>query len=547
MIRLATCVVVAAAIATALGCGGSSPEAGSRFVRYHDPSGGWTAEVPAGWTSVGLGPEFVRGEPLADPTRLLVRTYRNHSPAAALRALAVEPGHHRGGAGGRARGRRAALAALPGTEGRRAGRSSVELAVAKEGADAHVAALIARRAELERLVRTALLPALDSFASGSPDQPGSVLARTPPEPSYWPTAGWRTASPASQGMDGKRLDEMIAAIRAAKLPIDSVTVIRHGNVVLDSTFGPFAEGTLGEPYASGRLHELQSVTKSVSSMLLGIAMHEYAASGVDAKTPVVRIAASVDYRPEHLDARKRAMTVEDLLTMQSGLAWKESGYAYEPGSGNDVMAMFETDDWTRYVIDRPMATSPGTSFVYNTGAAHLVSAVVSAPHAPPSRRARREAAVRAARHPRLRVGDRSGRRDRRRVRPACCSRATSPSSPSSTSTTAAGTTARSSPPPGSTQSTTDHVADPLHDYGYLWWLDRADGYAYMAGLYGQLAAVDPRQGPRRRDHGAPPGDRRRNRRDALAAREVHPPRCRLTWPPRPVSRTRSSGRAHARR
>ena len=41
------------------------------------------------------------------------------------------------------------------------------------------------------------------------------------------------------------------------------------------------------------------------------------------------------------------------------------------------------------------------------------------------------------------------------------------------------------------QSTTDHVADPLHAYGYLWWLDRADGYAYMAGLYGQLAAVVP--------------------------------------------------------
>ena len=93
MIRRLACVVVAAAIAaTAVGCGGSSPGAGSRFVRYHDPSGGWTANVPAGSTSVVLGPEFVRGEPLADPTRLLVRTYRNHSPAAALRALAVGEG-----------------------------------------------------------------------------------------------------------------------------------------------------------------------------------------------------------------------------------------------------------------------------------------------------------------------------------------------------------------------------------------------------------------------------------------------------------------------
>ena len=68
MIRLVMCVVVAAVIATAIGCGGSSPDAGSRFVHYRDPSGGWTADVPAGWTSVGLGPEFVRGEPLADPT-----------------------------------------------------------------------------------------------------------------------------------------------------------------------------------------------------------------------------------------------------------------------------------------------------------------------------------------------------------------------------------------------------------------------------------------------------------------------------------------------
>jgi CubicO group peptidase (beta-lactamase class C family) len=69
-------------------------------------------------------------------------------------------------------------------------------------------------------------------------------------------------------MDGKRLDTMIAEIRAARLPIDSVTIIRHGHIVLDAAFGPFASGRLGEPFASGRLHELQSATKSVTSMVL---------------------------------------------------------------------------------------------------------------------------------------------------------------------------------------------------------------------------------------------------------------------------------------
>ena len=91
-----------------------------------------------------------------------------------------------------------------------------------------------------------------------------VLASAPRDPSYWPTAGWRRASAASQKMDGERLDAMLAEIRAAKLPIDSVTVIRHGYLVLDATFGPFASGTLGAPYASWRLYELQSAKKSVT-------------------------------------------------------------------------------------------------------------------------------------------------------------------------------------------------------------------------------------------------------------------------------------------
>src|SRR5207248_3747971 len=111
---------------------------------------------------------------------------------------------------------------------------AVELAVAKDGRNAQVAELIAPRTQLGALVQTALLPALDSFVSTPPDRPRSVLASAPHDPSYWPTAGWRTASPASQGMDGERLNAMLAEIRGEKLPIDSVTVIRHGYLVLDA-------------------------------------------------------------------------------------------------------------------------------------------------------------------------------------------------------------------------------------------------------------------------------------------------------------------------
>ena len=104
--------------------------------------------------------------------------------------------------------------------------------------------------------------------------------------------------------------------------------------------------------------------------------------------------------------------------MQSGLAWKESGYAYRPGSGNDVMAMVATRDWTKYVIDRPMAAKPGTTFVYNSGGAHLVSAAIAV-------LTQRPPAVVASKKLFAPLGIRAhkwltdpGRRRQRRVRPA---------------------------------------------------------------------------------------------------------------------------------
>jgi CubicO group peptidase (beta-lactamase class C family) len=490
-VRLLSSALAAATVAVAAaGCGGSSTGAGSKHLTYHEPSQGWTAQVPTGWTSVVTGPGFVRGDPLRDPTRLLLRTYRDRTPAAALRELSAAEGITVTGQQGERAGDRLRWQRYRGLE---AGKPSlaVALAVAADGSDTQLAALIGRRAELAHLVDTALAPALDSFAPGPADVSQSVLTTAPREPSYWPTNGWHTAEPASQGMDGKQLDAMVALIRTARLPIDSVTVIRHGYVVLDTSFGRFATGKLGEPYASGLLHELQSATKSVSSMVLGIALREKAGTGVTVKTPVVRLAAGAEgYVPEHTDALKRAMTIEDLLTMQSGLAWKESGYAYTPGSGNSVMAMLATNNWTKYAVDRPMAARPGTTFVYDSGASHLVSGVVTV-------LTKRPAAAVAAKQLFAPLGIHAskwlaapegvssgsfgllleprdlgklaflylhrGRWDGRQIVPAAWVE----------------------------ESTTDHVADPMTEYGYLWWLDRADGYACMAGLYGQLAVVVP--------------------------------------------------------
>jgi CubicO group peptidase (beta-lactamase class C family) len=456
-------------------------------VRYRDPGQGWTTDVPAGWRTVAGGPLLARGNLWADPARLIVQGHPGQRPAEALAAFAAAraievtgdaPGHP----GGRLRW------------SRRRGRTGdtatpVELAVADAGTGAVVVALVAGADEIDALSATALAPALDGFAPGPPDPPASVLATAVPEPEEWPTGGWPTATPESQGMDGRRLDAMLAEVERLEMPIDAVVVVRGGRVVLDVIRGPFAAGALGAPYAMGHLHELQSVTKSVTSMVLGIALRDQPAGGATPDTPLLDLLDGRSVPPVR-DPRMRAMTLRDLLTMRSGLAWAESGRHYVRGTGNDVLAMIETGDWTRFVLDRPMAGDPGTHFNYDTGAAQLVSAAITAL----AGRTAEDLAAEALFAPLgitdwhwkrapegvsvggfgllLRPGDLAklaflalhrGRWDGRQVVPE----------------------------EWLTASTTDLVGRPPHQYGLLWWLDRADGYAHMAGLYGQLAAVHP--------------------------------------------------------
>jgi CubicO group peptidase (beta-lactamase class C family) len=290
-------------------------------------------------------------------------------------------------------------------------------------------------------------------------------------------------------MDGRRLAALVAAIRTQKLPIDSLTVVRHGYLVLDALFPPFASGRLGQPYASGDLHELHSATKSVTSALVGIALHDDRPRGTQVTTPILQILAS--YPAHRVDARKRAMTLRDVLTMQAGLAWKEWGAPYAHGSGNDLVTMIETaPNWTQYVLDRPMAAAPGTSFLYNSGASHLLSAVVSSLTGRPAAELAEERLLIP-----LGIHDYDWRESPEGVTSGYAGLQLRPRDLAKLAFLYLhhGTWdgRRLVPAAWVTRSTTDQVADPTYEYGYQWWLDRADGYAYMSGRFGQTAIVVP--------------------------------------------------------
>jgi CubicO group peptidase (beta-lactamase class C family) len=202
-------------------------------------------------------------------------------------------------------------------------------------------------------------------------------------------ADWPASSPGSEGMDAAALDAFDRELASgAHGYVDSMLVIRHGRVVYEKEYdhakdyvrlfeGKGAPGIYNyyDPgwhpfYKRTRLHTMQSVSKSVTSALVGIAIGRGEISGVDARVmPLLS-----DWRVPP-DARRDRMTLRDVLTMTTGIRWDEESTEYTDPR-NNCAAMEGKDDWVRYVLEQPMAEEPGKRFVYDSGATMLLSAAL---------------------------------------------------------------------------------------------------------------------------------------------------------------------------
>jgi CubicO group peptidase (beta-lactamase class C family) len=166
-------------------------------------------------------------------------------------------------------------------------------------------------------------------------------------------------------LDQRVLDAGVARIVAGDYgAIRSLIVYRNDEVVLEEYFAGTGPGT--------RM-SVESVTKSITSALLGIALADGALpSGIDT--------GLLDLFPEYgtvenPSALKDSIRVEDVLTMTAGLAWDEwtLPYAHPLNSWQQMMA---APDWTKFVLDRTMVATPGTHFRYSTGGSLLLSGII---------------------------------------------------------------------------------------------------------------------------------------------------------------------------
>jgi len=203
----------------------------------------------------------------------------------------------------------------------------------------------------------------------------------------WPTRAWENASPEALGFSAGALEALDQEFAAGKHGyIDGMLIVRHGRVALDRTYTHDYDRLFagkGEPgiynyydpawhpyYKRTRLHTMQSVSKSVTSALIGIAIARGEIPGVD--VPVMPYFSAFKVKP---DPRRDRMRLRDVLTMTTGIQWDESSTTYT-NAKNNCAEMEATDDWIQYVLDQPMAADPGTMFVYNSGATELLSYII---------------------------------------------------------------------------------------------------------------------------------------------------------------------------
>ncbi len=180
--------------------------------------------------------------------------------------------------------------------------------------------------------------------------------------------GWPVASLTDVGISQDKIGQFVQML--ANLPDDSthalnlhgVLLIRHGKLVLEEYFHGFS---------ADQPHDLRSASKSMTAVLTGAAI--YAHAPISLSTPVFK--AMGDNSPD-LDPRKRAMTVENLLTMTSGFYCDDTD-SNAPGNEDVMQDQTADPDWYHYTMNVPMALNPGEKSIYCSANPNLLGGVLA--------------------------------------------------------------------------------------------------------------------------------------------------------------------------
>jgi CubicO group peptidase (beta-lactamase class C family) len=216
-------------------------------------------------------------------------------------------------------------------------------------------------ASITHAIAALALVVFSTACSSRVTNPGDTTAVTDDGLAYFPGTTWRTANPRDVAMNEAPLNTLATRIRNGQIAeLNGLVVVRRGYVVMEQ----YANGS-----SATHVHEMQSVTKSITSLLLGIAIDNGRIAGVDSK--------ALGFFPEYTDFQnmtqaKRDVTLHQLLTMTSGLNFYE-----DPYPGSPLQRLNDSGgDWLRIIFDQPMNATPGERWQYNSGGVIALGGVI---------------------------------------------------------------------------------------------------------------------------------------------------------------------------
>jgi len=175
--------------------------------------------------------------------------------------------------------------------------------------------------------------------------------------------GWKVASLEDAGINSDKINALMNTILDGNIDnIHSVLVVRNGKIVLEDYF---------YGYAPHQIHSVMSVSKSISSILIGIGNDQTKIPSVDKKIyELFHTNRDITW-----DELKKMIRLKHVLNMTAGLDWNDIDYP-DTDSRSTTGAMVRSDDWIDFVLSRKAINTPGKTFVYSNGLTILLGEIL---------------------------------------------------------------------------------------------------------------------------------------------------------------------------
>ena len=173
--------------------------------------------------------------------------------------------------------------------------------------------------------------------------------------------GWKTSNLKSQNIDTIRIYHLFNQAQKGPNKLHSILLIKNNQIIIEEYFNG---------HSANKQHDLRSVTKSIRSILMGIAIDKGCIDHVD--DPISKYIKS-PVPIKNLDKRKDKITIRHLLTMSTGLDCND----WDKKSKGQEDKVYKKKDWLQYTLDLPMVNEPGTVSNYCSMGAIMISEIIS--------------------------------------------------------------------------------------------------------------------------------------------------------------------------